>query len=274
MACLYPFEIHQGWEFDLTRPATQALILEMIQAGLIWYIHAGVPCTVWSVARRGITNHPRARAREEVSVELTMFCVAAFRALSRLGRYWSLENPASSRLFQFRPVVDLFGLPAVHLVTWDMCAWGEPHKKPTSLLTNMTSLSSLAQRCRRDHPHRLLSGQEPYRTADGKLKWRSKTSAAGEYPLGLCRAWALAARENAPSAAWQADTTEFATAVHQRLQTLAGSWCRPLGGDETKNRPDIQPSSQPLCRAKAYKQPIIFGQHTKAEAAWLRSQGA
>ena len=274
MACLYPFEIHQGWEFDLTRPATQALILEMIQAGLIWYIHAGVPCTVWSVARRGITNHPRARAREEVSVELTMFCVAAFRALSRLGRYWSLENPASSRLFQFRPVVDLFGLPAVHLVTWDMCAWGEPHKKPTSLLTNMTSLSSLAQRCRRDHPHRLLSGQEPYRTADGKLKWRSKTSAAGEYPLGLCRAWALAARENAPSAAWQADAREFATAVHQRLQTIAGSWRRPLGGDETKKRPDIQPSSQPLCRAKAYKQPIIFGQHTKAEAAWLRSQGA
>ena len=36
LAVLHPFEIYQGWEFALTRPSTQALVLDLINKGLGW----------------------------------------------------------------------------------------------------------------------------------------------------------------------------------------------------------------------------------------------
>ena len=249
-------------------------MLQLIQKGLIWYIHAGVPCTVWSIARKGITQHDKARAREAVAVELTMFCVAVFRAMSRIGRFWSMENPATSKIFQLRPVVELFGLPNVQLFTWDMCAWGEPHKKPTSLLTNMPALSTLAQRCSGDHKQVILSGREQYIATDGGVKWRNRTSAAGEYPWSLRNRWADTLFSHAPYIAGTEDTTGFADLVHERLKEIAGKCPFSKGVEEAKNHPDLQPSDQPLHRARGYRRPIIFGQHTKEEAAWLRRQGA
>lgn len=179
-----------GWEFDLCRPGTQALVLELVKAGLIWYIHAGLPCTVSSRARRNISNHERARAREQVAVELTMFCVALFRAQSRMGWYWSLENPASSTLFIFQPIVDLFGLSNVGFLKWDMCRYSQPFKKSTGLLTNLPILNKLARVCQGGHQHIQLVGREKFLNQEGKWPWRNKTSAAGEYPHTLCKTWA------------------------------------------------------------------------------------
>ena len=274
MAWLDPFEIFDGCEFDLTRPKTQAIVLELIKKGLVWYIHAGIPCTVWSRARRGITNHARARAKEQVAVELTLFVVALFRAQSRNGWFWSLENPASSRLFRFPPVANLFSLRDVRFLVWDMCAYGQPFRKSTALLTNLTSLESLAQRCRGGHVHVHLKGREKYVDQHGVSRYRNRTSAAGEYPLDLCQQWSTILSKSAPYAAWASDSSNFKRAFRQRLQEIANIQGSHANGEDAKNYPDLQPSSYPLLRAKRYRKPIVFGQHTAAEAAWLESQGA
>lgn len=274
MATLDPFEIYHGWEFDLTRPSTQALVLELVRAGMVWYIHAGLPCTVWSRARRNITNLSRARAKEAVAVELTMFCVALFRAQSRLGWYWSVENPKSSRLFEFDPIVGLFGLPWATWTAWDMCMYGQPFKKPTALLSNVPELSALARSCEGGHVHEQLRGTEVYVDNYGKRRYRNKTSAAGEYPLSLCDKWAHVLAKRAPTAAWAPDTTGFAAAFRKRLQEVANCRSGPFRRQEAKNFSDLQPSNHPLHRAQKYSKPIVFGHHTKKEAEWIRRQGS
>ena len=274
LATLDPFEIYDGWEFDLTRPSTQALLLQLITLGLVWYIHAGIPCTVWSRARHNITNFTKAKAREMVSVELTMFCVALFRQQTRMGWFWSIENPATSRLFEFRPIMELYGLPNVIWFKWDMCRYDQPFRKSTGMLTNLTSLKVLARNCLRDHQHVQLRGTERYMDESGVLKTRNKTSAAGEYPWSLCHEWSLAIQQTAPTSAWAPDTTGFAQSFRERLKEVAGFRIRCTDKSEAKNHPDIEPTQNPLKRARAYTRPIIFGQHSAKEAAWLKQQGA
>ena len=207
--CWIPFEIFDGWEFDLCRPQTQALLIELIRMGLVWYIHAGVPCTVWSRARHNISNHVKARAKEKVAIELTMFCVALFRAQSRVGWYWSMENPASSRIFEFRPIVELSCSSSCSACSFHMCQYGQPFKKPTAILTNLSSLLALARKCQGGHKHVQLVGREQYKTNDGRVSWRNKTAAAGEYPPSLTRVWANILEKEAPDAARFPDVSKI-----------------------------------------------------------------
>ena len=272
MATLHPFEIYDGWEFDLTRPSTQSLVLELVRAGLIWYIHAGVPCTVWSRARHNISNFEKARAKESVAIELVMFSVALFRAQSRAGWFWSMENPRSSRIFEFEPVVALFGLPDATWTVWDMCMYNQPFKKPTALLSNIPALIALARKCSGDHRHEQLRGTETYISADGKRKTRNKTSAAGEYPHSLCSKWAHIVSQHAPPAAWAPDVSNFAGVLRERFQKIAGFKRAPTHSAEAKNNSDLQPSAHPLFRAKRYNKPVVFGHHTNKEAQWIRQQ--
>eukprot|EP00973_Karenia_brevis_P000823 114187-Karenia_brevis.AAC.1 len=67
------FEILDRPCMDLTRPPVQALILDLIASGAVWYVPMGTPCTVWSSARHNITNEKRARYKERVGVSLALF---------------------------------------------------------------------------------------------------------------------------------------------------------------------------------------------------------
>ncbi|CAE8613579.1 unnamed protein product [Polarella glacialis] len=120
--------------FDLTRRSTQEALLRFLRTGMVWYIHMGTPCAVWSRARHGLTNMVRARARELVSVELALFAVAVARLASSLGIWWSIENPRSSRLWNFHPVSQSLQLPHTQWFDWDMCQYNSPHKKPTAIV--------------------------------------------------------------------------------------------------------------------------------------------
>ncbi|CAK0826815.1 unnamed protein product [Prorocentrum cordatum] len=140
-----PCELLRGAKFDLTRKSTQNLIKSWIRAGLIWRIHLGTPCTAWSIARRGVVNLEKAHAKEAVAVELALFTAEVCTLASRCGALWSLENPASSGLWEFGPIVDLMGLPEVFKVTFHMCQYEVSHKKPTTILTNMLALRGLEE---------------------------------------------------------------------------------------------------------------------------------
>lgn len=60
---------------------------------------------------------------------------------------FTLENPRSSRLWEFAPIVDLLRDPRIHLFSFDMCQYGERHKKSTSIMTNETAFNKLQKTC-------------------------------------------------------------------------------------------------------------------------------
>ncbi|CAK0813842.1 unnamed protein product, partial [Prorocentrum cordatum] len=140
-----PCELLRGAKFDLTRKSTHNLIKSWILAGLVWCIHLGTPCTAWFISRRGVANLGKAHAKEAIAVELALFTAEVCTLASRCGVLWSLENPASSGLWEFGPVVDLMGLPEVFKVTSHMCQYEVSHKKPTTILTNMLALRGLEE---------------------------------------------------------------------------------------------------------------------------------
>ena len=91
---------------------------------------------------------------------------------------------------QFTAIVDRL----LHVrIDIDLCQFGAPSLKPTSIFASSSFLQDLALRCQRtniDHRHVTLKGKE--RQPDGSWQWRTK--AAQVYPDLLCQAYAQGAR--------------------------------------------------------------------------------
>ena len=75
------------------------------------------------------------------------------------------------------------------MVHFDLCQYGRPYRKSTSLMTNMSALDSLARSCTKDHTHTILEGRERVWTGD-RWTWQNRTAGAGAYPPALAEAWA------------------------------------------------------------------------------------
>ena len=116
----------------------------------------------------------------ELTVELLVLCC-------QFGVHWSLENPASSFLWDMPPVRALAARAGVGRFILDMCRFQSKHKKPTALLSDC-DLSALALACDLDvqpHVHEPLVGMV---MSQGKKIF--KTKLAQVYPPLLCQAWA------------------------------------------------------------------------------------
>ena len=181
------FEVSKQKCFDLLCPATQEFILKLILNRRVWYIHLGTPCTVWSRARHNLNkNLFKARRKEAIGVSLALFSACVIRQCLISGIMFTLENPQSSRWWEFGPIRDLFMDKRVCFFTFHMFAWGMPYKKATSFMTNVLELACLQKRCSGDHRHEHLRGSETVLVK----RTRNKTAAAGAYPSSLCKAWA------------------------------------------------------------------------------------
>ena len=196
----------RGVEFDLTRRSTQSEILRWVRSGLVWFVHIACPCTIWSVARRGIRNFVKARAKEEVGIGLALFAVELIREATRAGVGWSLENPKSSKLWSFPPVSALGSLPGTCVIDCDFCRFGSAHKKPTRLLTNRHALVGLSKLCLRNHSHVELSGRVRTQIHPGSFKSILRTELASEYPLVFCDEFAECLLSCAPDSAFGSDS--------------------------------------------------------------------
>lgn len=139
------FEVSKGTEFDLLDPLVQQVIVSWMKQGRIWMIHLGTPCTVWSRARHNVKNWRRARDKEAKGVACAIFTAVVVRLALSLGIKFTLENPQSSRLWNFEPIAQIFTDKRVHFFTFHMCAYGTPHKKGTSILTNVAELTTLVK---------------------------------------------------------------------------------------------------------------------------------
>ena len=106
------------------------------------------------------------------------------------------------------------------LHTFDACAYGSPHYKPTSWLTNGPSGGQIQRPCpglSRSHKHDPLKGQvwDPKKK---QMVWKIK--AAQEYSLDLCR---TAAKIYAADLAQQLPAPVAATAAPASLLPVASA---------------------------------------------------
>ena len=190
-------------EVDILDPKVFQHLCKLIRAGCIFFIHFGTPCSSFSQARKDDGGPPPLRDRHnlwgrpklsrqdqarvelgnqfmELTVELLVLCC-------QFGVHWSLENPASSFLWDMPPVRALAARAGVGRFILDMCRFQSKHKKPTALLSDC-DLSALALACDLDvqpHVHEPLVGM-----VMSKGKKIFKTKLAQVYPPLLCQAWA------------------------------------------------------------------------------------
>ena len=172
---------------------------------------------MWSVARRGVLPTVKAYQKELVSVELSIFTAEVVREAHRCKVGWSIENPRSSGFWQFGPISGLLALKGSHFINFDSCAFGSPHQKPTSLLSNLFCLDALAQPCPKNHVHVHIIGNR-------------MAQKAGAYESLLCTAWARAIAGWLPDLAfgvrpafletWEADLRRCVR--HERGADVAG----------------------------------------------------
>jgi hypothetical protein len=118
------------------------------------------------------------------------------RALDGKKRFWSIENPRTSRLWHTKEVKKLMLRSDVISVTFAQCQYflRPPEydgtddlrvRKETTLVTNIPTLAKLARMCTGGHTHVHAMGSVKVKGARV-----SRARAAGAYPPCLCRTWA------------------------------------------------------------------------------------
>jgi hypothetical protein len=268
-----PFEFSRGRIYGLLDPLVQSFIFGLIAGQHVWWIHLGTPCTTWSRARHGIKNHTKARRKEQHAVATALFTCKVIRLCLQHGVNFTLENPKSSRLWEFEPLRALIGDKRIRFVHWDMCQYGEPHKKSTSILTNQGGFAMLGKVCTGGHKHVGLQGTVRVKE-QGKWVYRNRTYLAGAYPTELCECWAQAAVSCAPPQAfgklgWRqrnefiaalTETTGDPDGISQTAALEPGSEVGPTTADR---------SFKSIKQAASFlrQHPVVFGQFTKTDIA-------
>ena len=131
-------------------------------------------------------------------------------------------------------------MPQVQTITLDMCRFGSPHKKPTSIMADF-SLQALAKTCNmadQPHQHEPLVGTI---VINGKKIFRTKL--AQVYPDKLCTEWAdLAATGTSqdPLAATFALTTP--TSDRKRPVGQLVPW-KPHNNSSQQQKPPLRATS-------------------------------
>ena len=180
------FDILNGNQFDLLIPGVVRVIEDAIKKGWVSYLHLGTPCTIWSTARHNVTNMVKAKNKEICGITLALVSIALIQLAHQHNIPWSIENPRSSKLWNFPPMAECLGRLKCFDVIFDLCRYGCPYKKTTRITTSTPQLAARGKRCTCGTNHVWL------RSGDATQK-------AGAYPTKLCNLWASLLSENLPS---------------------------------------------------------------------------
>eukprot|EP00438_Fugacium_kawagutii_P016242 Skav225368 [mRNA] locus=scaffold476:95907:101244:- [translate_table: standard] len=274
-----PFELQNGSCYNLLDVGVQKFIFGLITAGLIWWVHLGTPCTAWSRARRNIKNFTKARAKERAAVASALFTCRVIRECLKRGIIFTLENPRYSRLWEFSPILDLLQDSRVQLVHFDMCQYGEPHRKSTSILTNEDSFTKLHRKCCGGHAHQQLVGTVRVKL-DGKWTYKNRTALAGAYPYKLCDFWAQLAAKIAPAVSfgklgWRR-RNDFLSALSEASFSGDASAAKVTSSNSGSGGrgQDSGSGRDPLREASRFikEHPVVFGQFTNEDIQKLQSK--
>ena len=185
-------------EHDLLVDSTFEHLLQAVRNKTYHYVHFGLPCSTWSAWQRPNPNSTRSTQRPEGAGPSLVECLAncltdrvllLCREAERVGCFWSIENPKSSLVWRYPPMLET--VEGKYAVDFDQCMYGLevaalPVRKPTRVVTNLQMLLGLQLVCSKQHQHRRCGGK--VRTSEGSA---NVSQLAGVYPELLCERWAL-----------------------------------------------------------------------------------
>lgn len=197
-------------QIDLSERGAMELITAMMDTGKIFYIHCGPPCGTASRARdkpvsaywlaRGApspkplrnSSYPRGlpnlSSSDQVRVDKAnrIYDVVCQTVLLCIKRkiIFSVENPASSYMWDIKSFVDIRSMPEVSWVLFHSCMHGGSRPKHTALLCSANVFESLGVLCDGSHTH------EPWgmHASQGRLEF--DTALEAEYPREFCESTA------------------------------------------------------------------------------------
>ena len=193
-----PLDTCRHERLDITKPHVFRALRRWIVQGRLWYIHFAITCKPWSQAT---SDH----SSDKHSADLRLYRVV-LKLLKLCRRYrvhWSIEKPMYSRLWCDKQFSSFLDTVVHHTINYDNCSFGNSYKKPSRIITTLTSLSRLNCRCTGGHAHERLQGVIVPSAGPlaGQRVW--KTRLAAQYPYRLCIAWAQALRLGAPNFAFR-----------------------------------------------------------------------
>eukprot|EP00435_Cladocopium_sp_Y103_P011956 s4954_g3.t1 len=228
---------------DLSTDTGQQLLWRILDSPRVFAIHLGPPCGTSSRAREirrkfgysppplrstvcpdGLPNlSARDQARVRTANALYRRSGAVLVYATERGILCSLENPARSHMWATTHLVHQIQhiQHLLHEVLFHHCAFGAKRKKRTKLLVNHLCYNHLCRDCDGQHEHL------PWGVTDNG--WA--TALEVEYPLELCKAWAMCLR----NAALDAGAVDLPSALHQdaeislHLQVKAALGVQPRG---------------------------------------------
>lgn len=189
-ATVHGIDYVNGSDFDLRRRSTQQLILRWIEKGIFGFVHLGTPCTIWSIARKGVKESATSRAKEELGIEMALFSSEVIRACNKHRIPFALENPRTSKLFHFEPLLRALSTGHWEYVDLDMCRYGEDYRKSTRIVTSFHELQKLSRKCCHHSHETWLKGKVRIIDEAGKPVYVNRTALAGAYPHSLCSEYA------------------------------------------------------------------------------------
>ena len=151
-----PIDIKNG--YDLLTKQGQDDTWGVIRAGSPTVVFMAPVCTSWSTLSNTLSEEERTRRRSE-SYPIVEFCAVVASYQRQLHRYFIIENPETSQIWNTEPMSDIANMKGVHRSTVHTCAYGlkdpvsgMPMKKPMSFLHNipMTMFADLIKQGRGD----------------------------------------------------------------------------------------------------------------------------
>ena len=178
------FDINVG--IDLTRPNEKRKLFQYIDQHKPECIVMGPPCTSFSAwSRFNRINYYDAWFKSyQIGLPLAELCAAVAQLQMRSGRFFLIENPWSSEIWNLPCFQQL--LQSCHVAYCEQCCFGlvdmngEPTLKPTAFVSNSPELvENLEVSCNGRHQY--------HAPLAGKLHGVAKTKFAQRWPFKLCR---------------------------------------------------------------------------------------
>ena len=140
---------------------------------------------------------PKLRAKIEGDTAMAVLAATQAALAVATGRFFIIENPSGSHLWDLPELVALAAMDGVHAVVLHTCAFGGERRKATTLLSNIPELQ---EECGRTCEERRAWAPCPFlgvphkqwTKTDGRGSWDSPAKKEAEYQSQLCTAMASA----------------------------------------------------------------------------------
>ena len=198
------WDIQLGEAYDVRVRKNRSMLLGWVSVGWILGLHAGLPCTTLSRARDrpggppplrsdaqpwgldGLRPHDMQKVQD--SNLMTRFITHLLRECKFYGVAWTLENPATSRLWILQPIKSLLRMRGVQTVQCDFCMFSGCFRKRTTFAFWKIDLAVLATFVCRGAPRGIcartkLPHQQLAGLASNGQFW---TKVAEPYPRKMC----------------------------------------------------------------------------------------